>query len=102
MNATQRAPWRGLTKVNLPKPFNGHMGLCHFCRYADLEKINGGDCNDNPTDAWTGSDCWGFRPKYTIEESADIVGVYLNGGHPDFGAILKAKKTETKSKEMSQ
>ena len=104
MNKTQREPWRALTRVMLPKPFDGYMGLCHFCKYAkwtgecleaELEcmqplwKISEGE---HPIDVWNGSDCWGFRPKYDLDASADVVGVYLQGQHPDYESIRGSKR----------
>ena len=102
MNVTQRAPWLALTRVQLPKPFDGNMGLCHFCKYANwigscqepdldckhpLEAIAEGDWGDHPFNVWTGSDCWGFRPKKSIEVSADIVGLFLQGKGPYFEEV---------------
>ena len=87
MNKAQRVPYLGLTTVETPR---GQTGLCHFCKYA----IWWGTCSDGylecahplsrlelwePNDAWAGADCWGFRSAVSIDEAADMVGIWLNG-----------------------
>ena len=86
-----------LTSIDLPQPFDGHISLCHFCKYAEWY----GDCYLSELDChhglevvvercyevWEGGDCWGFRPKYSREVAVDIVGLYLTGYSPDFGKL---------------
>jgi hypothetical protein len=73
----------------------GGMGLCNFCKYAAW---SGGSCcdseldcehplpaindNDNPCNAWEGSDCWGFRPNIDLQEAAILASIYHDHNYP--------------------
>lgn len=98
-----------LTKINLPWVISGkkiedfNISLCHFCKYAEWS----GGCSDcelectfpdigrfgskiyeNCCDVWGGSgDCSGFAPKCSREDCVDIVGLYLQGLHPNWSSI---------------
>ena len=91
MKKAQRIPYVALTTVSLPG--GGDILMCSFCAYADWY----GSCGDASCEcghpllqrsmdfeaqmegAQAGEDCWGFRPRYDIEEAADMVGIWLNG-----------------------
>lgn len=105
MNKQQREPFLLLTTIDLPEPFSGRMGLCHFCRYAQwyggssscsgesdaelecLHPIWAISDGDHPFDVWAGADCWGFRPLHERGVCVDIVGIYLQGKWPDIDTI---------------
>jgi hypothetical protein len=68
-------------------------GLCNICRCAEftgdclcgdmechcgIEKI-AGDCYGY----WSGDDCWAFKPRWTLEDATDAVGLILQGKYPD-------------------
>ena len=69
------------------------FGLCNICRYA----VWNGDCEDadlechcgiweveeSADDVWQGNDCWVFRPRWLLEDIADMVGIFLRKEHPD-------------------
>lgn len=73
-------------------------GLCNICKFAEwegycsseanlncthpLEAISQGDYGDHPYNAWSGSDCWGFRPNSTLQEVATFAGIVLEGKLP--------------------
>ena len=90
MNKANREPYRGLTAVRLPD--RSTASLCSFCKYAKWH----GDCVEaeldcahplgpkelwEPWEVWAGdgADCWGFRPKMSLEEATDMVGIWLRG-----------------------
>lgn len=87
MNKEQRQPYRELIDL-IP----GGYGLCNFCQYAEWEGWSyceaSLDCKHpltdvigfvDPEDAWSGSDCWGFRPSETLQEIGVAVGIMLEG-----------------------
>ena len=79
--------------IRLPDNEEGGYGLCNICRYAlwsgccddaDLECHCGIEkVEENSCDVWSGSDCWAFRPRWTLEDITDMVGIMLQGKHPD-------------------
>jgi len=93
MKKKQRAIYWEVAKEELPMPYNGILGLCNLCQWAEFS----GDCyegdldckhpiwqiSDNYIDTWSGDDCWGFRPKYKLEDTVDMIGVFLQGKMPD-------------------
>ncbi len=68
-------------------------GLCNICRFAlwegacetaDLTCLCGiENIEENADDVWQGSDCWAFRPLWSLEDIADMVGLRLQRKHPD-------------------
>jgi len=87
-------------EVNAPLPMC--TSLCAWCRYCSWE--GAGCCEDNTPvcehpitkladdenenqNAYSGCDCWGFRPLYRREDCVDIVGLYLQGKHVDFNTL---------------
>ncbi|KKM75484.1 hypothetical protein LCGC14_1389780 [marine sediment metagenome] len=67
--------------------------ICAFCKYGSY---TGSPCSfgeyecDHPLDriqdyesenAMEMGDCWGFRPSYSVEDAADIVGIILREGY---------------------
>ena len=99
MKRVEREAYLILTRIHLPEPFDGHMGLCNLCRYASfsgdpccgdselacehpIEKIE-----ENSWDAWGGGDCWAFRPQWSREDCVDLVGIHLQGLWPDYKAL---------------
>jgi hypothetical protein len=104
MKAEQRERWLALTRIDLPKPFNGNISLCHMCRYAEWD---GYDCRcadldcscgldvivDNCENVWADScDCWAFRPYYVYEDCVDAVGLFLQGLWADWSTVRTIKK----------
>lgn len=97
MKKAEREPYLLLTRIELPSPFNGNMGLCHFCGYAEWS----GSCDESDLEchhplwqvpeqadgAWDGTDCWGFRPCYSREDCVDMVGIHLQGLVPDLDSV---------------
>ena len=78
-----------LQLANLPTP---PIGLCNMCQYAEFDCVCGGalECyhysfaiSERCDDAWAGGDCWGFRPKYSFEDTVDMVGLILQGKRAD-------------------
>lgn len=80
-----------LTLISLPK--EGY-GLCNICRYAEWSGYSCCDCDldchcgiehveEDAGDIWQGDDCWAFRPKWSLEDTVDMVGIYLQGETPD-------------------
>ena len=88
MNKAQRDIYREL--IALPP---GGYGLCNVCRFAEWK----GDCEcadltchcgiekveEQAEDIWQGGDCWAFRPAWSLEDTADLVGIFLQGAVPD-------------------
>ena len=92
MNKQQRAPY--LFLANFPRE---GWGLCNWCRFAEwsgdccaaelecqhpLEVINGKDwrTEEHPNNVWgDGADCWGFRPKCSLQEMGVVVGIRASG-----------------------
>ncbi len=91
MNAEQRQPYLEVASLVAP--------LCTFCHFSDYVGGGSSPCMDDgawcechhPVDelSWQyrfeedlppGSDCWGFRPGFSMEMIADIVGMILAGG----------------------
>jgi len=84
MKKEQRAIYK--TLIDLPR--DGY-GLCNICRYAEWS--GSCDCADldchcgiesveeYADDVWQGDDCWAFRPAYTLEDTVDMVGIFLQG-----------------------
>ena len=91
------AEWRGVMKkadreIYLALTDEINWGLCGFCRYAQTE---GSVCCDgyfecvHPLEviadqshyealgAFPGNDCWGFKPKLNVRDTADVVGIIL-------------------------
>ena len=93
MKKEQREIYKKL--IHLPTGGNRHWsGLCNVCRYAqftgyccdeaDLECHVGIEAvEENAYDAWAGSDCWAFRPKWPLEDIVDAIGLMLQGEYPD-------------------
>ena len=87
-----RKEQRQIYKLLIDLPEDGY-GLCNICRYAKWE---GYDCESadlncccgiwaiegNADDAWQGSDCWAFRPRWSLEDIIDMVGIFLQGEIP--------------------
>ena len=77
----------------------GFVSLCPFCLFAEQE----GDwcdasleCNHplpvlSEREDWgpwrEGEDCWGFRPRMSVEVAADLVGIWLQGKPVDSRTI---------------
>ena len=87
MNKEQRAPY--LFLANFP---DEGWGLCNWCKYAEwdgwdccdseldcrhpLDAVNGSGCGpeEHPGEVWgEGADCWGFRPKGSLQELGVVV-----------------------------
>jgi len=106
MKKEQRQPYLILTEVELPPPFNGTLGLCHFCKYAqwsgssccedgDLECTCGiWKIEDGCWDIWAGGDCWVFRPLYAHEDCVDMVGIWLQGQWPDMTDVPERRREQ--------
>lgn len=80
--------------------------LCAFCKYSECQiGISPCDCGESycvhplkdhlPHDdnygLEPGNDCWGFRPVFSVELCADIVGILLQKGWDDW-VVWKSKK----------
>ena len=95
MKRVEREAYLLLTRISLPKPFDGYIGLCNLCWYADFSgdspcEESSLDCKhpiekiaENAYDVWGGDDCWAFRPKWPREDCVDLVGIFLQGKWPD-------------------
>ena len=95
MNKELRIVWLELANLS-----GAGFGLCNFCKFAwwegnsccdsqlycdhPLPVINGEDDNcDHMNDVWgDGADCWGFRPRYSLQEAGIIVSIRSNGDWP--------------------
>ena len=71
-------------------------GLCAFCKYSQADGYSGCDCGepycthpllDKSLDfkeqekkAARLGDCWGFRPRHSVDFCVDIVGITLDKG----------------------
>ena len=83
---------RAIYKTLIEIPKDGY-GLCNICKYG----LFSGDCEDgdidchcgiesveeNADDVWQGNDCFAFRPRYSLDDITDMVGIFLQGGIPD-------------------
>ncbi len=92
MKRAQRLPYLALTEIYIQGRFAGNLGLCHLCRFAEWS----GSCSDSELkcihplrqdddvilNTWEGygSDCWTFRPAYSMEDTADMVGALMQTG----------------------
>ena len=101
MNKIQRAPYYGLTKVEVP---SGDVILCAFCRFAEWK----GSCGEgfylcqhqfpevseeiSERVAESGVDCWGFWPDVAPEVAADMVGIWLQGQQVDSATVPTLRK----------
>ncbi len=107
MNKEQRAAYLGLTEVEFGDfRFNNPI-MCTFCCYSEWPEC-GSDaepdckhplwavnepCRDGILeDTGIAVDCWGFRPAFSIEVAADIVGIWLQGKEPDWDTVPTLKK----------
>ncbi len=103
MKREQRAGYLGLTTIDLPR--GGNPIMCTFCRYGEYL----GGCKDGYYEcthalldrtwdfepmmesvmesAGAAVDCWGFRPCFSIDVAADIVGYWLQGMIPDWKTV---------------
>lgn len=102
MKKAQREIYLILANETLPKPFDGELGLCNLCQFAEWSGYFCGDSDltchhpiwcisENAWDIWQGCDCWAFRPQYNLEDTVDMVGVFLQGHYPDMSKC-KTKK----------
>lgn len=103
MKKAQREIYLILARESLPEPFDGELGLCNLCQWAEWTGSCCGDDGDlichHPLweiseysdDVWQGGDCWAFRPEYNLEDTADMVGMFLQGYYPDMSEC-RAKK----------
>ncbi len=96
MKVGQRNPWLILTQIE-----GACAIMCSFCRYAAwLGGCQEQECEcEHPLadkswnfeneieNAMEGLDCWGFRPAYSREDAADVVGIWLNGQQPDWETV---------------
>jgi hypothetical protein len=110
----KRLVYYELSLVPLPSRdtnfFDSWLSLCHFCRYAiwlgcceaaelecthPLQKMYGGPWD--PEDVWQGDDCWGFRPRVSVDILAEWIGQRLQGQHVrlPFRSELEAGKGES-------
>lgn len=92
MKATQREPY-----VALAHAPNEYSGLCNFCVYqvgsggspcyedgGDSECIHPLDAiKYGPAEYGDPYDCWGFRPQYSLQMTADLVGILLRQEFPE-------------------
>ena len=89
MKGTERELYK--TLIELPK--EGY-GLCNICRYAEWAGCSCEDADiechcgiytieEESYDVWEGRDCWAFRPRYSLDDTVDMVGVFLQGDTPD-------------------
>ena len=83
--------------------------LCTFCRYGDW--YSEGCCeghnecqhpitelsweNKNEDGLYPGGDCYGFKPSFSVQMVADIVGSVLSQGYRDWGFLIYSKKRVT-------
>jgi hypothetical protein len=95
MNKEQRAPYLFLANF----PIEG-WGLCNWCKFAEwyggsecgadseieckhpLDAINGKNLGpeEHAEEVWgEGADCWGFRPKATLQEMGVVAGIRSSG-----------------------
>ena len=102
MKKAQRDIYLQLANIELPEPFDGVLGLCNFCQYAEWL---GYYCEDAELDChhplevirdysdgiWEGDDCWGFRPEYSLEDITYMIGIYLRGKYPDMSQCKRKK-----------
>ena len=108
MRKSKREPYYILSNVALPD--GGQPIMCSFCRYAEWN----GDCkeaececrhslNEPRTCPWTieamiektmdeGCDCFLFRPRFTPEVAADLVGIWLQGQEPDWNTVPRLRR----------
>jgi hypothetical protein len=102
LNKVQREPY--LFLANFPE--DGY-GLCCFCKYAEwsgyspcdssldckhpLNVINGLlDDGDHSNAVWgDGADCWGFRPKYSLEYIGKFASIRAEGNVPHWSNKFK-------------
>ncbi len=105
MKKAQREIYLVLATEPLPRPFYSGLGLCNLCQFAEWSgcwrKDSDLTCHhpiwavqENADEVWAGSDCWGFRPEYSLEDTVDKIGVCLQGHYPDMSKckIKKAYK----------
>ncbi len=99
MKQEQREVWLRLS--NMPNKFVS--GLCCWYRFAEFE---GGSCEDvdfeckhpidkvadQSYDAWSGSDCWAFRPLFQFDSFVDAIGLCLQGIYPNYNSLEKHTK----------
>ncbi|MDD5511957.1 MAG: hypothetical protein PHI12_14310 [Dehalococcoidales bacterium] len=91
--------------------------LCAWCRYCSWEGT--GSCYENypvcehpirrlaedeemNMNAYSGGDCWGFRPAYRREDCVDIVGLWLQGKHVDWDSVPRIGRKETSVKQVEK
>lgn len=89
MKREQREPYRYLGDIS-------NLGLCNFCKFAEF---NGSWCcadlechhplpvlnedEDIYDNVWAGGgDCWGFRPRCTLQECGAIASISMQGATP--------------------
>jgi len=88
MDKKQREIYKQL--IELPQEQYGLCGICRFavwsgcCEDVDLDCHCGIESvEEEAGNVWGGDDCWAFRPKYGLEDTADMVGILLQGEVPD-------------------
>ena len=93
MNRELRESWRTIANI-------GGLGLCNFCKFASfsgnsccdselecehpLEAICDSEGGEHPYNVWSGSDCWGFRPRKDtdLQKAAEIASIFHDGNFP--------------------
>ena len=102
MKREQRKPYLYLANF----PDEGY-GLCNFCKFAEWDGYSDCDCSlechhpldslsgyfddgDHANAVWgEGADCWGFRPKYTLQHMGVHASIRASGNIPHQSATYK-------------
>ena len=108
MKGNQRLIWFIL--ANLPNKYVS--GLCCWCKLADitsscenadLECIHPIDkVADNSWEAWSGSDCWAFRPRVKFDFSVDSIGLMIHGIYPEYSPTTLTSQFSDLSDEVAK
>ena len=108
MKKEQRLGYLILNEIETPL---GECCLCTWCKFAEWS----GDCEEADLDckhplwqvsevlaedAFSGDDCWGFRPKVSREDAVDVIGYHLQDKEVDWASVIRGGKDENRDNAL--